>query len=209
MANEMVVHVIDDDDSARDSLVFLLDCAGLNARAYASADAFLKAKVALDEGCIVTDVRMPGMSGIDLLNALRERGVDVPVIVITGHADVPLAIQAMKAGAAEFIEKPFNDETILSAIAGLRARREDAGALEAERRRVMERLATLSHREREVLDGLVAGHANKVIAFDLEISARTVEVYRANAMAKLHARSLSEAVRMMTIAELAQRGGTA
>jgi two-component system response regulator FixJ len=145
------------------------------------------------------------MSGIELMHALGSRGMHVPVIVITGHGDVPLAIQAMKAGAAEFIEKPFSDETILGAIKSVAARRADAGALDAERLQVLERLATLSQREREVLDGLVAGHANKVIAFDLDISVRTVEVYRANAMAKLHARSLSEAVRMMTIAELAGR----
>ena len=207
MADETIVHVIDDDDAVRDSLAFLLDCAGLEARTYNSADAFLKAKPPLDHACLVTDVRMPGMSGIELMYALQSRGMRVPVIVITGHADVPLAIQAMKAGAAEFIEKPFSDETILGAIKSVAAWRADAGALDAERRQVLERLATLSQREREVLDGLVAGHANKVIAFDLDISVRTVEVYRANAMAKLHARSLSEAVRMMTIVELAERTG--
>lgn len=207
MADETIVHVIDDDDAVRDSLAFLLDCAGLEARTYNSADAFLKAKPPLDHACLVTDVRMPGMSGIELMHALQSRGMRVPVIVITGHADVPLAIQAMKAGAAEFIEKPFSDETILGAIKSVAARRADAGALDAERRQVLERLATLSQREREVLDGLVAGHANKVIAFDLDISVRTVEVYRANAMAKLQARSLSEAVRMMTIVELAERTG--
>jgi two-component system response regulator FixJ len=205
MANEMTVHVIDDDDAARDSLAFLLDCAGLKARSYSSADTFLKAKPPLDQACIVTDVRMPGLSGIELMHALKAQGSDVPVIVITGHADVPLAIQAMKAGAAEFIEKPFSDETILGAIKSVVDRRADTDALEAERRLVLERLATLSQREREVLEGLVAGHANKVIAFDLDISARTVEVYRANAMTKMQARSLSEVVRMMTIAELGER----
>jgi two-component system response regulator FixJ len=205
MATDMIVHVIDDDDAARDSLAFLLDCAGLKARSYASADAFLKTKPPLDQACIVTDVRMPGLSGIELMHALKAQGSDVPVIVITGHADVPLAIQAMKAGAAEFIEKPFSDETILGAIKSVVDRRADTDALEAERRQVLERLATLSQREREVLEGLVAGHANKVIAFDLDISARTVEVYRANAMAKMQARSLSEVVRMMTIAELGER----
>lgn len=209
MADEMVVHVIDDDDAVRDSLAFLLDCAGLRARAYSSADAFLQAKPLLDRACVVTDVRMPGMSGIELMHVLQSRGVTVPVIVITGHADVPLAIQAMKAGAADFIEKPFSDETIIDAIKRLAARRADADTLDAERGLVLERLATLSQREREVLDGLVAGQANKVIAFDLDISVRTVEVYRANAMAKMHARSLSEVVRMMTIIELAQRSAGA
>jgi two-component system response regulator FixJ len=207
MANDMTVHVIDDDDAARDSLAFLLDCAGLTARTYASADAFLKARPPLDHACLITDVRMPGLSGIELMHALKAQGQDVPVIVITGHADVPLAIQAMKAGAAEFIEKPFSDEAILGAIRSAIDRRADGDALETERRQALARIATLSQREREVLEGLVAGHANKVIAFDLDISVRTVEVYRANAMSKLHARSLSEAVRMMTIAELAGRGG--
>jgi len=202
MASEMTVYVIDDDDAARDSLAFLLDCAAVKARAYASADAFLKARPPLEDACIVTDVRMPGLSGIDLMHRLKAEGVSVPVIVMTGHADVPLAIQAMKAGAAEFIEKPFSDETILGAIKDVMDRRANADALESERRQVLERLATLSQREREVLEGLVAGHANKVIAFDLDISARTVEVYRANAMVKMQARSLSEVVRMMTIAEL-------
>jgi two-component system response regulator FixJ len=201
-----MVHVIDDDDAARDSLAFLLDCAGVKARTYASADAFLKLRPPLDQACVITDVRMPGLSGIELMHALRTQGVHVPVIVMTGHADVPLAIQAMKAGAAEFIEKPFSDETILAAIKGVMARRDDRNALAAERRQILERLATLSQREREVLDGLVAGHANKVIAFDLDISARTVEVYRANAMAKMQARSLSEVVRMMTIAEIGAAG---
>lgn len=205
MTNDMTVHVIDDDDAARDSLAFLLDCAGLKARTYASADAFLKARPPLDQACVITDVRMPGQSGIELMHALKAQGSAVPVIVITGHADVPLAIQAMKAGAAEFIEKPFSDETILGAIKNVADRHDDSDALDAERRQVLERLATLSQREREVLEGLVAGHANKVIAFDLDISVRTVEVYRANAMTKLQARSLSEAVRMMTIAELAKR----
>lgn len=205
MATETIVHVIDDDDAARDSLEFLLDSAGLKVRTFPSADAFLKAKPPLDHACLVTDVRMPGMSGIDLINALRARGADMPVIVITGHADVPLAIQAMKAGAAEFIEKPFSDEAILNAIRGVIDRQAGADRLDEERRQVLERLATLSTREHEVLDGLVAGHANKVIAFDLDISARTVEVYRANVMAKMQARSLSELVRMTTIAELGER----
>jgi two-component system response regulator FixJ len=206
MANEMHVHVIDDDDAARDSLAFLLDCAGLSARTYASADLFLKAKPPLDDACIVTDIRMPGLSGIELMQALKDQGANAPIIVITGHADVPLAIQAMKAGAAEFIEKPFSDDTILGAIKGVMARRANDDALATERNQIIKRLATLSQREREVLEGLAAGHANKVIAFDLDISARTVEVYRANAMTKMQARSLSEIVRMITIAELGKGG---
>lgn len=202
MANEPVVHVIDDDDAARQSLEFLIDCAGLKVRSHESAVAFLSALPGMEHGCIVTDVRMPDMSGIELLGRLKEEGVRDPVIVITGHADVPMAIQAMKEGVADFIEKPFSDDTILDAIRSALARHSDRDRAEEERTLVNERLETLSQREREVLEGLVEGHANKVIAFDLDISARTVEVYRANVMTKMHARSLSELVRMVTIARL-------
>ena len=202
MANEPVVHVIDDDDSARQSLEFLLDCAGLRARSYASAIEFLTAVPDMEHGCIVTDVRMPEMTGIELLGRLKALGVRDPIIVITGHADVPMAIQAMKEGVADCIEKPFSDDAILGAIRAALARHNDRTQADEERALVNERLASLSPREREVLDGLVEGHANKVIAFDLDISARTVEVYRANVMAKMHARSLSELVRMVTIARL-------
>jgi two-component system response regulator FixJ len=202
MANEPVVHVIDDDDSARQSLEFLIDCAGLKTRSYASAVEFLKAVPDMEHGCIVTDVRMPEMTGIELLGRLKALGVRDPVIVITGHADVPMAIQAMKEGVADFIEKPFSDDAILGAIKAAVARQNDRAQADEERALVNERLASLSPREREVLDGLVEGHANKVIAFDLDISARTVEVYRANVMAKMHARSLSELVRMVTISRL-------
>jgi two-component system response regulator FixJ len=202
MANEPVVHVIDDDDAARQSLEFLIDCAGLKTRSYASAVEFLKAVPDMEHGCIVTDVRMPEMTGIELLGRLKALGVRDPVIVITGHADVPMAIQAMKEGVADFIEKPFSDDAILGAIKAAVARQNDRAQADEERALVNERLASLSPREREVLDGLVEGHANKVIAFDLDISARTVEVYRANVMAKMHARSLSELVRMVTISRL-------
>jgi len=202
MATEPMVHVIDDDDSARQSLEFLIDCAGLRVRSYASAVEFLAAVPDMEHGCIVTDVRMPEMSGIELLGRLKALGVRDPIIVITGHADVPMAIQAMKEGVADFIEKPFSDDAILSAIRAAVARQSDRAQADEERAQVNERLATLSQREREVLEGLVEGHANKVIAFDLDISARTVEVYRANVMTKMHARSLSELVRMVTIARL-------
>jgi two-component system response regulator FixJ len=201
-ANEAIVYVIDDDESARHSLEFLLDVAGIRVRSFPSADAFLKAYPPLAGACVVTDVRMPGMSGVELVEELKRRGAEVPVIVITGHADVPLAIQAMKAGVSDFIEKPFDDEAILSAIR--RAIAEQAGAEEAqaERQAVVERIASLSMREREVMDGLVAGKANKAIAFDLGISARTVEVYRANMMMKMQAKTLSELVQMVMVARL-------
>lgn len=200
MANDPVVHVIDDDEAARESLSFLIDCAGIRVRAYESAIDFLKAVPEMEHGCIVTDVRMPEMSGVELIGRLKALGVADPVIVITGHADVPMAIQAMKAGVADFIEKPFGDDAILTAIRAALARHSDRSEAEAERAWIRERMATLSQREREVLDGLVEGHANKVIAYDLAISARTVEVYRANVMSKMQAGSLSELVRMATIA---------
>lgn len=202
-ANEPIVYVIDDDESARHSLEFLLDVAGIRVRSFASADAFLKSSPPLSGACVVTDVRMPGTSGVELAEKLQQSDAAVPVIVITGHADVPLAIQAMKAGVADFIEKPFDEETMLSAIH--KALNDSTGdeQIRNERREVLERLALLSAREREVVDGLVEGKANKVIAFDLDISPRTVEVYRANAMMKMQARTLSDLVRMVTIARLA------
>ena len=202
MADEPVVHVIDDDEAARQSLAFLLDCAGLSVRSYESAAAFLEAVPTMEHGCIITDVRMPGLSGVELIGRLKALAVADPVIVITGHADVPLAIQAMKSGVADFLEKPFSDDAILGAVRSALARRTDVNQAKAERDRFVTLLETLSQREREVLDGLVEGRANKVIAFDLGISARTVEVYRANVMTKMKAGSLSELVRMVTIAKL-------
>jgi two-component system response regulator FixJ len=202
MANEPVVHVIDDDDAARESLLFLIDCAGLEARGHESALAFVEALPGIEPGCIVTDVRMPGMSGVELIARLKELGVSDPVIVVTGHADVPMAIHAMKQGVADFIEKPFGDETILEAIRAALARRSGGEAEQAERTAIRERLESLSPRERDVLDGLVEGRANKAIAFDLAISARTVEVYRANLMTKMKAGSLSELVRMVMLDRL-------
>ena len=203
MANDPIVYVIDDDDGARHSLEFLLDCAGVRVRSFPSADAFLEASPPLAGACVVTDVRMPGMSGIELVEEMMRRGAGAPVIVITGHADVPLAIQAMRAGVADFIEKPFDDEVMLGAIRKALAEQSGDDAAETERRVVREHIALLSPREREVMDGLVAGEANKAIAFDLGISARTVEVYRANVMMKMQARTLSDLVRMVTIARLA------
>jgi len=202
MADKPTIHVIDDDEAARDSIAFLLDCAGLAVRSYESAVEFLNAVPTMEHGCIITDVRMPEMSGVELIGRLKALAVADPVIVITGHADVPLAIQAMKAGVADFLEKPFSDDAILGAVRSALARRTDVNEAKAERDRFIALLETLSPREHEVLDGLVEGRANKVIAFDLGISTRTVEVYRANVMTKMRAGSLSELVRMVTIAKL-------
>ena len=202
MAAEPVVHVIDDDESAREALAFLIDCAGFQVRAYESAVRFLDAVPTMDHGCIVTDVRMPELTGVELIGRLKALGVEDPVIVITGHADVPMAIQAMKAGVADFLEKPFGDDAILGAIRSALARRTGREEADAEREAIKARMATLSQRESEVMEGLVAGHANKVIAYDLSISARTVEVYRANVMTKMQAGSLSELVRMVSVVRL-------
>jgi two-component system response regulator FixJ len=199
MQSDQVVHVIDDDEAMRKSLAFMLRAAKLEVQTYATATDFLEHLPQAKLGCIVTDIRMPGISGIDLLKRLRELEVAMPVIVITGHGDVPLAVQAMKEGAIDFLEKPFEEEAMLAAIRAAFA----AHAANADRQRavadIRERLASLSTREREVLEGLVAGQANKVIAYNLGISPRTVEIYRANVMTKMQASSLSELVRMALI----------
>ena len=191
-----IVHVVDDDEAARQSLAFLLQAHAIEVRTYESATAFLNSMPDPRSGCIVTDVRMPDMSGIDLLRRLKELNIFMPAIVITGHGDVPLAVEAMKIGAADFLEKPFDDEALLAAVRSALRRGDDERHRQAERTEINERLASLSNRERDVLNGLVAGQANKQIAFELGISPRTVEIYRANLMSKMQARSLSELVRM-------------
>jgi len=200
---EDLVHVIDDDPAVRDSLSFLLETADLRSRTYESAVAFLEALPQVTDGCVVTDVRMPEMTGIELVKRLKAQGFALPIVMITGHADVPLAVEAMKAGVADFIEKPFDDEALLSAIRTALADGEKDRQGAAEAAEIAARLASLSGREREVLEGLVAGHANKVIAYDLGISPRTIEIYRANVMTKMKAASLSELVRMAMRAERA------
>jgi len=197
-----LVHVIDDDAALRDSLSFLLGTARLDVKAYESAEAFLSALPGVNSGCIITDVRMPNMSGVDLLRKLNELQIALPVIVITGHGDVQLAVEAMKIGAADFIEKPFDDEMLLNAVRAALARWEDKCKEVSERSSYVEKLELLSSRERDVLEGLIAGKANKVIAFDLGISPRTVEIYRANVMTKTGANSLPELVRMALLAGL-------
>lgn len=200
MASDNVVHVIDDDDDARDSLAFLLSTADVEVHAYESAVAFLRALPQVTGGCIITDVRMPEIDGIELLRRLHEAGTPLPVIVMTGHGDVPLAVEAMKLGAIDFLEKPFDDDALLAAVRMALSKNRVDSEQESRKAEVKERLASLSPREQQVLDGLVAGHPNKTIAFDLGISARTVEVYRANLMTKMQARSLSELVRMALLA---------
>jgi two-component system, LuxR family, response regulator FixJ len=206
MSTSAVVHVIDDDEAVRHSLAFVLATAGLAVRVYESGSAFLAALDNLQPGCIVSDVRMPGIDGLQLLRKLRDLGVDLPVIIITGHADVPLAVEAMKAGAADFIEKPFDDEVLLRAIRAALESYAAASDRDAERVEIRAKLDHLSPREREVLDGLLAGYPNKTIAYDLKLSPRTVEVHRANIMAKMGATSLSSLVRMALMAKVLPAG---
>jgi two-component system, LuxR family, response regulator FixJ len=197
------VHIVDDDDALRESLAFLLGTARINVATHASASAFMEAIPGAKLSCVITDVRMPGMSGIDLLKRLREMKIEVPVIVITGHGDVPLAVEAMKVGAIDFLEKPFDDEVLLASVKAAIKRQGGEIKRNAERAEIVSRLAALSNRERDVLCGLVAGRANKQIAFDLGISPRTVEIYRANLMSKMQAGGLSDLVRMALIAGIA------
>ena len=198
--SDALVHVIDDDEAVRASLVFLLEMADLPARAYASAQAFLDVAESVAAGCVVTDIRMPGMSGLELIRRLKVLNVALPVIVITGHGDVPLAVEAMRAGVLDFLEKPFEDEALIISIRSALNAQVKATQQTTERERFEQMLATLSGREREVLQGVIAGKLNKVIAFELGISPRTVEVYRANVMSKTGAHGLSELVRIALLA---------
>jgi two-component system, LuxR family, response regulator FixJ len=206
MAADAIVHVIDDDEAVRQSIEFLLRTSGVTARTYDCASAFLDVLETIESGCIITDVRMPGISGIDLLRRLGEMHIRIPVIVITGHGDVPLAVEAMKSGAVDFLEKPFDDELLLRSVRSALDRSQENAARDAERAEVEARLAALTNRERDVLGGLVAGKPNKIIAFDLAISPRTVEIYRANVMTKMQAASLSELVRITLVAGVMKSG---
>jgi two-component system response regulator FixJ len=201
MSETNLVHVIDDDEAVRDSLSFLLRAADFNVVAHQSATQFLTTLTRDVDGCVITDVRMPDMSGLDLLRELRSQSCMVPVIVMTGHGDIQLAVEAMKAGAVDFLEKPFDDERVLAAVRSALEVRRAQDERVGRRHEIEERLESLSQRERQVLDGLVAGLPNKTIAHDLGISPRTVEVYRANVMTKMHAGSLSELVRMVLLVQ--------
>ena len=207
MQPEPIIYVIDDDDAVRQSLEFLLKTAGISVRSFESGKAFLEVLPEIRSGCIVTDVRMPEITGIDLLRRVKETKPFLPVIVITGHGDISLAVEAMKIGAVDFLEKPFDDDLLLAAVRAALNRDADAAKRKAELGEIGEKLAALSNRERQVLDGLVAGNANKTIAFDLGISPRTVEIYRANLMTKMAANSLSDLVRMAMISGILDNAG--
>lgn len=202
MTTSAVIHLIDDDDGVRQSLAFSLTTAGLAVRTYESAVAFLAALPGMQPGCVVSDVRMPGMDGLELQRRLNERTVNLPVIIMTGHGDVRLAVEAMKAGAIDFIEKPFDDDVLLVAIRNAIESYNKIEERELEATDIRTHLDSLSLREKQVLQGLIAGQPNKVIAYNLGLSARTVEVHRAKVMTKMGAGSLSDIVRMALIADL-------
>ncbi|WOH80140.1 response regulator FixJ [Bradyrhizobium sp. BEA-2-5] len=202
MTTRRTILVIDDDPAMRDSLAFLLDVNGFAVTSYETATDFLDHLAGSTVDCIVSDIRMPGMSGLELVRKLKADAVACPVILMTGHGDVALAVEAMKAGAVDFIEKPFEDEALLRAIGEALQTQSAAQADCTVKREAEARLVDLSPRERDVLRGLVAGKINKVIAHDLGISPRTVEVYRANLMAKTNVRSMSELMRIAIAAGL-------
>ena len=207
MGGSELVHIIDDDDALRDSLSFLLSSVGIKTKSYETATGYSNDPERGACGCILTDVRMPGMSGIDLLRKLKSDGITAPVIVMTGHGDVPLAVEAMKLGALDFVEKPFNDDALIASVRSALGEAKRHSVHEEERKEIDARLAQLTARERQVLDGLVAGQPNKVIAHELGISPRTVEIYRANVMTKMQANSLSELVRMALVTGALRSGG--
>jgi two-component system response regulator FixJ len=201
MRSDAMVHVIYDDDAARDALRFMLEAAGVRVRTYESAMAFLARLTEAETGCVITDVRMPEINGLELLERIKKADDRFPVIIITGHGDIPLAVEAMKLGAVDFFEKPYDDEAMLAAVETALSRQQNDSDRQAAASAIRARLDSLSRRERQVLDGLIAGHPNKVIAHELQISPRTIEIYRANVMTKMEALSLSELVRMVVIAD--------
>ena len=196
-----LVHLVDDDEAIRRSVGFALKTSGFHVRAYENGVELLKSAAHLEPGCILLDIRMPGMDGLEVQSALREKGILLPVIIMTGHGDVTLAVQAMKAGAVDFIEKPFEKTVLLSAIEhGIERLKQAATSVDRADEAAV-RLQALTAREREVLDGLAKGLPNKTIAYDLGISPRTVEIHRANLMSKLDAKSLSDALRIAFAAQ--------
>ncbi len=192
-----VVHIIDDDDAVRDSLALLMNSVGIDARQYASANAFLEASPPDTTGCVVLDVRMPGISGLQLFKEMNRRRMSWPVLFITGHGDVPMAVEAMRDGAFDFVQKPFRENELLERVQQAIAQDRADRVQESELASINERLKSLTNRERDVLERIVDGSANKVIAIDLDISQRTVEQHRARVMEKMKARSLAHLIRMV------------
>ncbi|MGJ4859715.1 response regulator FixJ [Labrys sp. KB_33_2] len=196
MPNNARVFIIDDDAAVRDSLAFLLSASGFSVTVFETAGRFLGALPQLGFGCVITDIRMPEIDGIELLRRLNSAAVHLPVVVMTGHGDVPLAVEAMKLGAMDFLEKPFEDERLVNVLHTAFEQSTRATKVATDTRELAARLASLSPRERQVMNGLVAGLSNKMIAKDYDISPRTVEVYRANVMTKMQAGSISELVKL-------------
>lgn len=201
---KQTVYLVDDDEAIRRSASFMLRTSGFVVKTYASGVELLAAGKALDPGCVLLDVRMPGMDGLEVQKALREQDIRLPVVVMTGHGDVSVAVQAMKAGAIDFIEKPFEKATLMDALEQGFAQLAEAGTRARRAEEASAQLEVLTPREREVLEGLVRGHPNKTIAYDLGISPRTVEIHRANVMSKLGVASLSEALRIAFAAGLGE-----
>jgi two-component system response regulator FixJ len=197
------VHVVDDDPAMRDSVGFLLDTAGFEVALYEAGTNLLDTLIKPARGCVLADIRMPDVDGLELLRRLRATGHTLPVVMMTGHGDVPLAVEAMKLGACDFIEKPFHDEALLQALRSALDRGDPAQAVDPNLQEFIRRVETLSERERQVMDQLVAGGSSKDIGRTLDISPRTVEIYRAKLMAKTQAASLQELVRWAVLAGLA------
>lgn len=203
---DTVVHIVDDEEAVRNSLAFLLTSAGFAVRVHQSATDFLRLAPDVSNGCLVTDLRMPDMDGVELLRRLKAANAMLPAIVVTGHGDVQMAVEAMKNGAIDFIEKPFSDDILIESITRAATRAAERVQSVVATDAVRQRIASLSDRERQVLKGVVAGQANKTMAAELGISPRTVEVYRAGLMAKMQARSLPELVRMVLDIEFSDSG---
>ena len=201
MTNERLVYVVDDDDSVRRSAAFMLRHAGFKVEPVVSGVDFLKLAKGADRGCVLLDVRMPEMDGLQVQQQMIKDGIDMPVVILTGHGDIEIAVQAMWAGAVNFLEKPYEKEALIAAMEEAFVRLEDSNLKEMAASEAKVRLACLTGREQDVLDGLLAGLPNKTIAYDLGISPRTVEIYRANMMEKLRVRSLAEALRIGFAAE--------
>jgi two-component system response regulator FixJ len=208
MTDRRLIHIVDDEESVRRSASFMLKTSGFAVETWPSGVAFLKEVRHAAEGCILLDVRMPELDGLEVQQALNERGVSMPVIILTGHGDISIAVRAMKAGAVDFLEKPFEKAVLLDAIEAAFARLSDSSAKATRAATAEVAIAALTQREREVLEGLAQGLPNKTIAYDLGISPRTVEVHRANLMTKLAVRSLSDALRIAFAAGLGAGGAS-
>ncbi|MBN8500667.1 MAG: response regulator transcription factor [Sphingomonadales bacterium] len=202
MSDDRVVHLVDDEEAIRRSAGFVLSRAGYKVHSYGSGGEFLKRAKTAPKGCVLLDVRMPEMDGLQVQAAMADRGIDMPVIVLTGHGDVTIAVQAMKAGAVEFLEKPFEKAALLAALERAFTRLERKDNRELDEREARTRIAALTPREREILEGLAKGYPNKTIAYDLGCSSRTVEVHRASLMLKLDVHSLSDLLRIAFAAGL-------